>query len=74
LLEDYKVIVDESTVPLRTANKVWKAIAKHAKVEFDVVSNSDFLRKGVSVEDFMKSDRVVIDASSDRAKKAMGDL
>ena len=74
LLKDYKVIVDKSTVPVGTAEKVHAAIAKNAKVEFDVVSNPEFLREGVAVDDFMKPDRVVIGASADRARKVMGDL
>lgn len=74
ILSDYKVIVDKSTVPVGTADKVRAAIAKNFKGEFDVVSNPEFLREGVAVEDFMKPDRVVIGTSSERAKKVMGDL
>lgn len=74
LLEDYKVIVDKSTVPVGTAKKVHQAIAKNAKVEFDVVSNPEFLREGVAVEDFMKPERVVIGCSTERAKTVMGEL
>lgn len=74
ILDDYKVIVDKSTVPVGTAEKVHAAIAKNYKGEFDVVSNPEFLREGVAVEDFMKPDRVVIGASSERAQKVMNDL
>jgi UDPglucose 6-dehydrogenase len=74
LLTDYKVIVDKSTVPVGTAEKVRTAIAKNYKGEFDVASNPEFLREGVAVDDFMKPDRVVIGTVSDRAKKVMGDL
>jgi UDPglucose 6-dehydrogenase len=74
ILKDYKVIVDKSTVPVGTAEKVHAAVAKNYKGEFDVVSNPEFLREGVAVDDFMKPDRVVIGTSSDRARKVMNDL
>ena len=74
IIKEYKVIVDKSTVPVGTAEKVRAAIAKNATVEFDVVSNPEFLREGVAVEDFMKPDRVVIGTTSEKARKVMNDL
>ncbi len=74
LLADYTVIVDKSTVPVGTAEKVREAIAQTATVDFDVVSNPEFLREGVAVDDFMKPDRVVIGTRSDKAKKIMDEL
>ena len=74
ILKEYKVIVDKSTVPVGTAERVRDAIAKNCKCEFDVVSNPEFLREGVAVEDFMKPDRVVIGTESERARKIMADL
>ncbi len=74
IMTDYRVIVDKSTVPVGTAELVTKAVAKNANVEFDVVSNPEFLREGFAVDDFMKPDRVVIGTSSPRAAKIMEDL
>ena len=74
IMTDYKVIVDKSTVPVGTAAKVRAAVAANYKGEFDVVSNPEFLREGVAVDDFMKPDRVVIGVDSERARKLMGEL
>ena len=74
ILKGYKVIVNKSTVPVGTADKVKAAIQNNYKGEFDVVSNPEFLREGVAVDDFMKPDRVVVGTTSDRAKKLMSDL
>ena len=74
ILKGYKVIVNKSTVPVGTADKVSAAIAKNYSGEYDVVSNPEFLREGVAVDDFMKPDRVVVGTRSERAKKYMSDL
>lgn len=74
IIDSYKVVVNKSTVPVGTAEKVTAAIASTCKSEFDVVSNPEFLREGFAVDDFMKPDRVVIGTDSEKARKMMGDL
>jgi UDPglucose 6-dehydrogenase len=75
LLKNYVVIVDKSTVPVGTADKVTDAVLKAGKRElFDVVSNPEFLREGVAVEDFLKPERVVIGTSSEKAREVMNRL
>src|SRR5829696_6355829 len=74
IMTEYKVIVDKSTVPVGTAEKVHAAIAKNYSGEFDVASNPEFLREGVAVEDFMKPDRIVIGTTSERAQKLLTEL
>ncbi|MDW8466802.1 MAG: UDP-glucose/GDP-mannose dehydrogenase family protein [Chloroherpetonaceae bacterium] len=74
LVKSYKIIVCKSTVPVGTAEKVRSIVAQYAKSEFDVVSNPEFLREGVAVEDFLKPERVVIGSSSERAIAIMKQL
>ena len=72
----YKIVVDKSTVPVKTGEKVSETIKRYckAKVEFDVVSNPEFLREGFAVEDFMKPDRVVVGVQSQRPVAALRDV
>jgi UDPglucose 6-dehydrogenase len=74
IITDYTVIVNKSTVPVGTAEKVHAAVSAGYKGDFDVVSNPEFLREGVAVDDFMKPDRVIVGTLSDRARKVMSDL
>ena len=73
-MNGYKVIVDKSTVPVGTAEKVTEIIRQQTAYEFDVVSNPEFLKQGNAVEDFLKSDRVVIGVNTEKAKDIMLDL
>jgi UDPglucose 6-dehydrogenase len=74
MIKEYKVIVDKSTVPVGTADKVTAAIAAKTDVEFSVVSNPEFLREGFAVDDFLKPDRVVIGTDSAKARDLMEEL
>ena len=73
-LNDYKLIVTKSTVPVGTTAKVREAISEHAQHEFDVASNPEFLREGVAVDDFMKPERVVIGTDAPRAETLLREL
>jgi len=73
-IKNYKVIADKSTVPVGTSEKVHTTIAKNAKCDFDVVSNPEFLREGLAVDDFMKPERIVVGTGSAKATKLMEKL
>ena len=73
-MNGYKVIVDKSTVPVGTADKVTEIIKKYTNYDFDVVSNPEFLKQGNAVDDFLSPDRVVIGSNSDRATKIMQEI
>ncbi len=74
IIKEYKVIVDKSTVPVGTAQKVRETILKETEVDFDVVSNPEFLREGFAVDDFLKPERIVIGSDSEGAIKLMKKL
>ncbi|QPH38841.1 UDP-glucose dehydrogenase family protein [Pedobacter endophyticus] len=74
LITEYKIIVNKSTVPVGTADKVKAVFTENTNIEVDVVSNPEFLREGVAVDDFMKPDRVVLGTRSEKAKKLMAEL
>lgn len=74
IIEGYKIIINKSTVPVGTAERVREAISKNTDIEFDVVSNPEFLREGLAVDDFMKPDRIVIGTRSEKARKTLEDL
>ena len=73
-MNGYKVVVDKSTVPVGTANKVRETISKFTKHEFDVVSNPEFLKEGAALDDFLKPDRVVVGVANERSEKIMREL
>ncbi len=73
-MNEYKVIVDKSTVPVGTAEKVTEIIKKNTNYDFDVVSNPEFLKQGNAVDDFLYPDRVVIGSNSERATQIMQEL
>jgi UDPglucose 6-dehydrogenase len=74
IITEYKVIVTKSTVPVGTADKITAVLNEHTDVEFAIVSNPEFLREGVAVDDFMKPDRIVVGTLDERARKLMGEL
>jgi UDPglucose 6-dehydrogenase len=74
IITEYKVIVNKSTVPVGTGDKVQAAVSAHTDIAFDVVSNPEFLREGVAVQDFLKPERIVVGAESERAAKVMNRL
>ncbi len=73
-LQEYAVVVDKSTVPVGTARRVQQVIAANTSIEFDVVSNPEFLKEGAAIDDFLKPDRVVIGSDSKRAAEVMDEL
>ena len=73
-MKEPKIIVDKSTVPVGTADLVTAEIKKHTDIDFDVVSNPEFLKEGAAIDDFMKPDRVVVGVSKEESAEAMKEL
>jgi UDPglucose 6-dehydrogenase len=73
-LKGYTVLVNKSTVPIGTAQKVWDVVAKNTKIDFDVVSNPEFLKEGTAVEDCMNPDRIIVGTSSDKALSVIQEI
>lgn len=73
-IDDYKVVINKSTVPIGTGDVVTKIIQSKYSGEFDVVSNPEFLREGTAVNDFMSPDRIVVGTNSSRAEKVLREL
>ncbi len=74
MIADYKIIINKSTVPVGTSDRVKKIVSSHTNVEFDVVSNPEFLREGFAVKDFMEPQRIIIGSKSEKAKKLLSKL
>jgi len=74
LIDEYKIIINKSTVPVGTSDKVKEIISNHTNVEFDVVSNPEFLREGYAVKDFMEPQRIIIGSKSEKAKNILSKL
>ncbi len=73
-MNEYKVIVDKSTVPVGTAERLTEIIKQHTTFDFDIVSNPEFLKQGNAVEDFLSPDRVIIGSNSEKATKIMQEI
>ena len=73
-INEYKVIVNKSTVPVGTADRLSKIIKEKTNIPFDVVSNPEFLKQGAAIDDFLSPDRVIIGSDSEKASKIMSDI
>jgi len=74
LIDGYKIIINKSTVPVGTSDKVKEIVSSHTNIEFDVVSNPEFLREGFAIKDFMEPQRIIIGSKSDKAKSLLSKL